>query len=423
MLRKSHLRTVFALSLMLMLMALPAYAEKVVVDFWFGENVESYIETMQKIVDQFNATHPTVEVYLNLQGTVQRDKLEQLKVSIAGGVPPDLVYMDGTAIFELALGSGMFLPLNDFLDEEFFESLDYLPVPLNEFTYKGVWYGLPFRTDSRGMYINIDHFHQAGLDPYKGFANMDELDQAAARLTVWDNEGNVQRVGFVPRGNNFGGETPWLWIFGGELYDWERHVPALTGNRNNVRALEWILDYADRYGATTSTGQTRFLAGTASITINSTTRLQQYPELAPELNWWVVQIPAPEGGIQTTLSTVLGVAIPLGAEHPEAAVEFIKYLAQPEVQVFWYQHTQSLPARFDAFREVWTMMDDPRERNMVVLLPQAKGYPPLYAYYTRPIFEQQVQAMRRREITPEQALENIERIATPRYIEIFGGLQ
>lgn len=411
-----------AVLVMLVLAGITAGAEKVVVDFWFGENVEAYIDTMQQIVERFNAEHPSVHVDMSLHGTIQGDKLEQLKVSIAGGVPPDLAYLDGTAILELGLGNSMFIPLNDLLDAEVIESFNYLPVPTNEFQYDGIWYGLPFRTDSRGMYLNEDHFNEAGLDPRAGFATLAAVDAAADKLTMRDGEGNIVRLGWAPNGNNNGGELPWLWLFGGKLYDWETHRPALAGDPNNIRALEWMLQYADRYGASAATSQARFLQGTSSMVVNSTTRLTQYGELAPELNWWVAQIPpVEEGGEITVLSTVLGVAVPFGAQNAEAAAEFILYLNRPEVQEFWYENTRSVPAHFDAFRAVLGTMQDQRELNMVMLLPQAKGYPPLFAYFTRPIFQSQVAAMRRREITPEQALENTQRTAWPRYEEVFPG--
>lgn len=414
--------TVGVLLASLVLFGSVAGAERVVVDFWFGENVEAYIDTMQQIVERFNAEHPSVYVDMSLHGTIQGDKLDQLKVSIAGGVPPDLAYLDGTAILELGLGSGMFIPLNELLDDEVIGSFNYLPVPTDEFQYEGIWYGLPFRTDSRGLYLNEDHFHQAGLDPRAPFATLADVDEAAEKLTVRDGEGNVVRLGWAPNGNNNGGELPWLWLFGGKLYDWETHRPALVGDANNIKALEWMLHYADRYGASAATGQGRFLAGTSSMLVNSTTRLTQYGELAPELNWWVAQIPpVEEGGEVIVLSTVLGVAVPLGAKHAEAAAEFILYLNRPEVQEFWYENTRSVPAHFDAFRAVLSAMDDQRELNMVMLLPQAKGYPPLFAYFTRPIFQSQVAAMRRREITPEQVLENTQRTAWPRYEEVFPG--
>lgn len=153
--------------------------------------------------------------------------------------------------------------------------------------------------------------------------------------------------------------------------------------------------------------------------VNSTTRLTQYDELAPELNWWVASVPPPEGGEVSVLSTVLGVAVPLGAKNPEAGAEFILYLNRPEVQEFWYENTRSVPAQFDAFRNVVGTMEDQRELNMVTLLPYAKGYPPLFAYYTRPIYQSQLSAMRRRQITPEQALENTQLAAWPRYEEVF----
>ena len=44
---------------------------------------------MRRIVDQFNASHPRIHVNLNLKGHAPT---EPLKVAIAGGVPPDVVY-------------------------------------------------------------------------------------------------------------------------------------------------------------------------------------------------------------------------------------------------------------------------------------------------------------------------------------------
>lgn len=408
------------LVLLLTCTALPV-AAKTTVDFWFGESPEAYIQTMEKIIEQFHAEYPDIEIVMSQHGDIQGTKLEQLKVTIAAGVPPDIAYLDGTAILELGMGNGMFIPINELVSQDVIDSLNYLPVPTQDFSYKGTWYGLPFRTDSRGMFVNEDHFNEAGVDPRHGFADLAELDATAAKLTLRDGDGNIMRLGFAPRSNNFGREMPWLWVFGGEMFDWETMRPTLTEYPQNVDALNWMWDYADRYGPLASSDTTAFMDQRSSMHINSTTRLQGYAEQRPNLNWWVVDIPHPEGGVKTTLSTVLGPAIPRGAENPEAAVQFILFLARPETQIFWYENTQSLPTNYDAFFEILRSMEDPRERTMVELLPVAHGYPPLFAYFVAPEFLRQTDLMRQRQITPEQALETTQRIVWSRFVEVFGG--
>src|SRR5690554_1417803 len=95
-LRRMRLRVSVLLVTLLMLASLQVAAEKVTVEFWFGESPEKYIQTMQQIVDRFNADHPGIEVVMSLHSDIQGAKLEQLKVMIAGGVPPDIAYLDGT---------------------------------------------------------------------------------------------------------------------------------------------------------------------------------------------------------------------------------------------------------------------------------------------------------------------------------------
>lgn len=391
------------------------------IDFWFGETTESYINTMQAIIERFEAEHPEIKVNFEQHGTIQGAKLEQLKVAVAGGVPPDVAYLDDTAIFELGYGSGMFIPLNDLLDPADIAAFDFLPVPTQALYYDDVWYGLPFRTDSRGIYVNEDLFDEAGLDSRAGFASLDDMDDAAAKLTLRDGDGNIQRLGFAPYGNNFGGEIAWLWVFGGTMYDWERHRPTLVEYPQNLAAMEWILSYAERYGPGASTAVANWYGGTVAMRIDSTTRLRHYAEEAPHLNWWVAQIPHPPEGRLTTLSTVLALGIPMGAAHPEEAATFVNFLADPEIQTFWYLNTQSLPARRDALMDILQAMSDPRERTMVELLPVAEGYPPLFAYGLRPEFQTQLIRMRQKDITPMQALENTQRIMWPRFQEVFGG--
>lgn len=395
-----------------------ALAKDVTIEFWFGESPEGYNQAMQAIVGAFNRENPGIAVNMVRLGHPDEPFQEKLRAAIAGGLSPDVVYMDGVTIQEWGLASNAFIPISELMPRADLSALDYLPGPVRNFTIDATWYGLPFRTDARGLYLNQDMFEEAGLDPRTGPVDLFELDEYAAKLTRYDRNGTLLRLGFAPLGNNDADGLLWFWAFGGDYFNYEQLAPTFTGVPSHRAALEWIQSYADRYGPSARSSNANFYQGKIAMHVNSTTRLQEYPEKNPRLRWWVSKIPRSAGAAETNYSGVLGVAIPRGARHSAEALKFVLYLARPETQVFWYRNTRSFPARFSAVKTILNGITDPRERVMVESLPFSRVSAPFYNQ-VREIFKKNVQRMIKKEIIPQQVLEDTQRAVEPIYRDAF----
>ena len=393
---------------------------QVAIEFWYGETGDAYVQAMDEIVRRFNESQNDIRVNTTHKGYIGGAQEDAFLAAIAGGVPPDVAYIDGTTAMEYGITRGIVIPLNHVVPSAVLEAIPLLPVPRAAWELNGTWYGVAMRTDARGIYTNERLFEEAGLDPRGGWQDLAEFDLIAEKLTRFDASGRIQQLGFAPKGNNFGGDMAWLWVFGARVYDREINRPALTGDPKALAAMEWIQSYAQKYGADARTSDSLFRNETLAMYLSSTSLLERFPVEVPDLRWWVHEIPAPPTGQKLNFSSTRGPAIPAGAKHPQEAAKFILYLLSTEVQEYWWRQTQSIPANLEAFRNILSEIDDPRVINMLSTLPSAVTYPPFFANTVRPAFQEEAERMRRMEITPAEALENIQRRSLPIFEEVFG---
>lgn len=417
--RAKRLLTIVTIWLFTFICAGVGQAETVI-EFWYGETGDAYVNAMNQIVERFNNSGRGFKVNITHKGYIGGAQLDQFLTTVVSGVGPDVAYIDGTTAMEYGITHNIVIPLNEVVPPAVLSGLNLLPVPKDAWYLNGTWYGIAMRTDSRGIYINERLFEEAGLNPRAGWKDIVEFDQIAARLTKWDASGKIQILGFAPKGNNFAGELAWLWAFGAKLYDYQRNRPTLSTEPKALAAMNWILSYAQKYGATARTSDSMFRNETLAMYLTSTTQLERYPIEVPDLRWWVEPIPVPAGEKPMTFSSTRGPAIPVCAKYPKEAAEFILYLLQADVQAFWFRETQSIPANFDAFKQILREVRDPRTRTMIEQLPYAVTYPPFFAKVVRPAFEVEVERMRKMEITPSQALENVERASLETFEQAFG---
>ncbi len=389
-------------------------------DFWYGEVSDAYIEAMNNIILGFEAENPGVKVDMALKGTPTR-YYEALQTAITAGVPPDVVYIDGFQAVEWNLSGNMLIQLDKMLPASVIDEWNqrYLPGPRHDFTINGKWYGVPLRTDTRGLYMNVDLVANAGLNHFNGPRDTNELDIWSAKLTQRDAGGNVTVLGFAPNRNNYADELPWLWAFGGEFFDYATGRLTFTSNPKNIEAVRWIQGYADRYGGNKAqASETNFKAGKAAMHVSSTTRLTIFAE-TPALNWWTSFVPAAPGMERVTLGSSLGPAVPVGAKNPQAAALFAAYMAKPDVQLAFYKTTHALPTRAEVLPRIIGLIDDQRERNLVQLLPITRVVPPLYSTL-RNTWRSYLDRMRDGHASPLEVLESTQREMEPVYIKAFG---
>ncbi|HIE50395.1 MAG TPA: ABC transporter substrate-binding protein [Armatimonadetes bacterium] len=294
-------------------------------------------EAMRAVVEEFNWRQDRIFVDLLTISRVDQKML----LATAGGVPPDVaglwsfnvnVYADKNAI----------LPLDEYCRRAGIGPEDYIPAYWDLGVYKGHVWALPTTPASIALHWNKDLFRKAGLDPERPPRTIEELDEYAAKLTKYDEKGNLVQIGFMP---SEPGWWNWAWgyFFGGKLYD-EETQRITCASPENIRAFEWVQSYAKKYGVSAlqtfqsgfgnfSSPQNAFLAGKVAMELQGVWMHNFIDKYAPHLDWGAAPFPHPADrpdlyGVTNVEEDIL--VIPRGAKHPDEAFEFIKFVNSQE---------------------------------------------------------------------------------------------
>ncbi|HRU32124.1 MAG TPA: extracellular solute-binding protein, partial [bacterium] len=233
------------LSVVLVLSSLTLAFGKTTLTFWHTITGEPYKSSIQHIVDEFNKQNPDIEVKATVVASSAVTDVSKLLTAVAGGVGPDVYYVDRFTVAQRAV-AGVLEPLDSLTTADEIAQLKkaYLPFALDEASWDGKIWALPFDTDTRALYYRRDHFREVGLSgPPKTIA---ELDTYAEKLTKKDPSGRFLRIGFVPWLSQ-GWHYTWGWAFGGEFYNPKTKKLTIT-DPNIVKSFEWQKSYADKYG-------------------------------------------------------------------------------------------------------------------------------------------------------------------------------
>ncbi|HEY3482965.1 MAG TPA: extracellular solute-binding protein, partial [Streptomyces sp.] len=131
---------------------------------------------MQKIVDAFHASHPSIKVKIQL--TPNSDYWTKLQTEAASGSAPDVFWMSSTRI-GLYAGQGQLQSLSDksgFANTAFPKSLNAI------YTMDGKQYGMPKDFDTVGLWYNKKLFDAAGK-PHPTNLTWDQYADLAKSLT------------------------------------------------------------------------------------------------------------------------------------------------------------------------------------------------------------------------------------------------
>ena len=341
---------VFLVVLLISLLSISAVAESVEVVFWHSMQNPLDNKSIDAIVAQFNETHPGINVKVVLVPGTETETTK-LMTAVAAGTGPDVYYLDRFTVAQRA-NYGVLEPLEDFLAQAGVDigalKSEFFDFAVEEATYNGKLYALPWDTDARVLYYNKKLFKEAGLDPNKPPRTISELDEYVDKITIM--KGNqIQQIGFVPWSGQ-GWHYTWGWAFGGKFYDPESKKLIFADDPKIVKALEWEKSYASKYGIKNidtfraaygqgggaggaATGGAApidmFLVGKEAMRIDGNWFLSQIIQFAPEgFEYGITYIPSPPDGEEN--STWCGgwsLVIPKGSKYPKEAAEFILYMA------------------------------------------------------------------------------------------------
>ncbi len=294
-------------------------------------------ERLQKIVDDWNAANPDIQVTLNQVP----DYDTTLQKSLAGGEPPDVFYVDSFRFLDLVRAEAL-MPIG----EKLTDIDDFYPALRNAFTANGQFYCPPKDFSTLALQINTEMFEAAGLSAP---TTWEEMRAAAEKLTKDGVFGVV-----VPA--DFARWIAFLYGAGGSVTD-DAFTKMTINSPEAEAAMEFYTGlYLDGFAKTPAdlgvgwSGEA-FGKGLVAMAFEGNWIEPYLKDQFPDLKHKAVELPAGPGGKATMAFTVC-YAVPMKAKNPDAAIKFVNYLTGAEGMKAWTDLGLAMPTRA-SLREGW----------------------------------------------------------------------
>jgi multiple sugar transport system substrate-binding protein len=298
------------------------------------------------IFAEYEKQNPNVKIELiSLPFPVLR---QRLVVSARAGDPPDVAYVDGRWVPEMAV-PGLIADIT--VAAAKLDRADWFPEPWKGCTVGGRIFAIPDRIDPWLVYYNTELFEKAGITAFP--KTMDELAAAAVKITGGGVYGwgliGAKDASLISRFINF------LYAFHGDLLTPDGKKSAF-GQPDSVAALRFYTDLLVKYKAAQPSAMANglndvnqlFMTGRAGMIIDGPWRQGTLREQAPNLKWSLGQLPPAAGKSPRYLTSSWYYTLFKGGRNQEAAFKFVDFLLKPENMA---KSVVTLPARKSAARD------------------------------------------------------------------------
>jgi multiple sugar transport system substrate-binding protein len=304
-----------------------------------------------------------------------------LTAMIANNPPADVTEVDWSWVGQFG-AAGWYTPLQGKVPASVVADI----APSKIFTVDGNLIGLPYNNDFRVLIVNKAMFDKAGITTLP--TTMDALWNDAVALK----KSGVTYPIALPLSANEGTSTAWYLLtkaFGGDLFDAKMNPEFTSPDSGGYKALDWIVK-AVKAGLIdpASTGLTdvqvqAFLSGgQAAIDLAGWAgNLTVYndPTKSKVAGHVVAALMPSATGHSRSFGLPEALGIPSNAAHKEAALAFIEWWMQPQVQIGAYNALGDLPTSTAALSDLSKAGKLP---SGDVLLKQIPTVEPLFAQGT-----------------------------------------
>jgi multiple sugar transport system substrate-binding protein len=322
------------------------------VTLWVRDYQKSIMGTL---ADEFNATHDTqVEVTL----VPATSFVQKLGTAVAAYQGPDIASLD--LVFAPYFASaGVLADITDEVDALPYAD-DLSPAHLDQVTYEGRTYGVPFTGDVSVMFYNKTLFAQAGLDPEQPPATWAEVQQAAEAVAALGDGTSGFAFSGACGGCNIFSLTPLVWASGGDVLNADGTQAQLDSDEVGG-ALQL---YRDLYDAGTMpelvrtdagpNAATAFQSGTVGIRFDGTSFMSTLIGDGA-VDFGVAPIPGQDGGSASFAGGDV-LSVMTGADNPDGAWEFLRWATDRDAQQVLADNA-ILPIRMDLLDEIYVPRD------------------------------------------------------------------
>jgi multiple sugar transport system substrate-binding protein len=318
----------------------------------------------------------------------------KLLTAVRSGAGPDVAIIDRFTVAQRA-AAGLLLDLTPLIQKEGKDlSQEYSESPWKEVTYQNKVFALPTNTDARALFYNKKILRDAGVDlsefdPGHGPISPDRFEEIAMKLNQTDSSGAYTRIGCVPWLEQGWGYT-WGYAFSGSFFDFAKCKVTPT-DPGVVKGYQFLYDFAkalepqkaktfvDTYWQWPSTGtlpdaQMPFYTGKVAFVITGSWVFATIKEAAPNLEYGVTYIPAPNG-LKTSWSGGWSGVILVGSKNVQSAYQLLRYLTGEQGQLLMVKQASSLPT-LKSLQERKDLYG-PDYQFFLSLLPISKSRPPI----------------------------------------------
>lgn len=226
--------------------------EPVKITYWhiFPQG-DVFYEVHNAMIEEFNASQS--EVYVEDVGLGFFDFLDKINVALAGGEGPDVAFSGDV---QTHASKQVLIDLTSYIEESGFPKEDVYDAAWDSVSYEGGIYGMPMTWSCKMLVYNKDMLAAAGYDaPPTTWAELEEMNE---KLTVVNDDGSIQVLGFHPAlGNSFYRD----YLITNNSSQFAENGDPIFNAEANVEAVQWYVDMYNKYGydaaaAFTSNAQT-----------------------------------------------------------------------------------------------------------------------------------------------------------------------
>jgi multiple sugar transport system substrate-binding protein len=265
----------------------------------------------QKIIDQFQQTHPRVRVRV----IYDTSKFQKLNVQLAGNAGPDVFYYVVDRLPALAQRG----QISDLTEAIAPLADQFYPEVIDSCRVNGKLYMVPFHFSTDVLFYNRDWFEKAGEPLPDESWDWEKFADVAARLAA---QRQVHIPTVLPR--------PLLLVqsFGGVLF---ADGKCTVKSPETIAALQFYRDLVARGVAPTTAamgeveafdGVNLFRDGKLPVLVGRTYMLTEFDHIT-DFRWDVA--PVPKGKVRWSRLSIGGNCVWNGTKHPEEAAEFARF--------------------------------------------------------------------------------------------------
>ena len=303
------------------------------------------ITSQKAIADAFHAANPNITVDVGVSDW--ETYWTALQTGIAGGAAPDVFAMDGP-LFPDYQARDVLLDLKPYIDKSGYDLTQLADQGVADFkTADGGQYGLPRDLNTIVLYYNKDIFDAAGIPYPDDTWDWEKLREVSKQLTKPDANGDKlpDQYGFYTETGDM--ENFWLstvWQNGGDVLAPDGKSTVLgtdqaAGGIQFVQDLIWKDKVMPDAAVSATTGDA-FEQKQAAMEANGSWLVPTFQ--AADINLGIAPLPKGPAGRFTSVNPT-GAVISKTSKSPDAAWEFVKYLASPAAQEQLMQLRASLP--------------------------------------------------------------------------------